>query len=200
MLDDLKANNARWAAARTAADPEFFARLARGQAPPYLWIGCSDSRTPPNEMVGLGPGELFVHRNVANLARPDDPSWRAVLQYAVEVLKVRHVLVAGHTGCGGVAASLRGEAPAAVAAWLRPLRETVAACRTELDACPDEAARLARLTELNVAEQVRNVVGDPVVQGAWARGQALAVHGWVYRLADGLVTDLDLTVDGPPRD
>lgn len=196
MLDDLKADNARWAAARTAADPEAFARLARGQTPAYLWIGCSDSRVVPNEIVGLGPGELFVHRNVANLAGPHDPSWRSVLQYAVDVLEVRHVLVVGHTGCGGVAAALAGEAREPVAGWLTPVRDLAHACRGELQALPEGAARVDRLCELNVRRQVRNVADDAIVRGAWARGRPLGVHGWIYALADGRVRDLDVTVSG----
>ena len=192
MLDDLKANNARWAAARTAADPDAFSRLAQGQAPPYLWLGCSDSRVAPNEIVGLGPGELFVHRNVANLATPGDASWLSVLQYAVEALKVRHVLVVGHTGCGGVHASGDG-ATGVVDRWLQPIRDLARAHRAELDALPDRSARMDRLGELNVVRQVRNVASEPVVRDAWARGQALSVHGWMYGLADGRVRDLGVT-------
>ena len=196
MLDDLKANNARWAAGRTRADPDFFPRLARQQAPRYLWIGCADSRVPANEIVGLDPGEVFVHRNVANLAPPQDANYLSVLQYAVEVLKVRDVLVVGHYGCGGVAASVDGGRRGLIDHWLAPIREVAHVHRAELDALPEPRARADRLCELNVIRQVRNVADDVIVRDAWARGQALSVHGWVYSLADGLVTDLGVTVDG----
>ena len=198
MLDDLKANNARWAAAMAAADPDLFPRLARGQAPACLWLGCSDSRAPAEAIVGLAPGELFVHRNVANLASPQDANWRAVLQYAVEELRVRHVLVVGHTGCGGVAAALAGEARRdPVGAWLAPVRELARARRDELEALPEGAARTDRLCRLNAARQARNVARDAIVRDAWARGQALSVHGWIYALADGRVQDLGVAVSGP---
>ena len=197
MLDHLKANNRRWAASKTADDPGFFQRLVGQQAPDYLWIGCSDSRVPANEITGLEPGEVFVHRNVANLAGPQDANWLSVLQYAVEVLHVKHVLVVGHYGCGGVAAAVDGERRGLVDHWLQPIREVEQAHRTELEALPVGRPRLDRLTELNVVRQVRNVASDVFVQDAWARGQALAVHGWVYSIADGLVTDLDVTVSAP---
>ena len=197
MLDHLKANNRRWAARKTEGDPGFFKRLEGQQAPQYLWIGCSDSRVPANEIVDLDPGELFVHRNVANLAGPQDANWLSVLQYAVEVLGVRHVLVVGHYGCGGVAAAIDGERRGLVDHWLHPIRDVEHAHREELDALPEGRPRLDRLTELNVTRQVRNVASDVFVQDAWRRGQDLAVHGWVYSLADGLVTDLEVTVDGP---
>ena len=198
MLDDLKANNARWAAGKTAADPDFFARLARQQAPEHLWIGCADSRVPANEIVGLDPGELFVHRNVANLASPQDPNYLSVLQYAVTVLKVRHVIVVGHYGCGGVAAAVDGGRRGLVDHWLSPIRATAHAHRHELDALPDQTSRLERLCELNVMRQVRNVASDVIVQDAWAAGQPLSVHGWCYSLHDGLVNDLAVDIDGVP--
>jgi carbonic anhydrase len=197
MLDDLKDNNRRWAAAKVAADPGFFRRLEGQQAPQYLWIGCSDSRVPANEIIGLDPGEVFVHRNVANLAPPQDANYLSVLQFAVDVLQVRHVLVVGHYGCGGVAAAVDGKRRGLIDHWLHPIREVEHDHRAELDACPDQRARLERLCELNVARQVRNVASDVFVQDAWARGQALSVHGWVYSLGTGLVNDLELTVDGP---
>jgi len=197
MLDDLKDNNRRWAEGVVAADPGFFRRLENQQAPQYLWIGCSDSRVPANQIIGLDPGEVFVHRNVANLAPPQDANYLSVLQFAVDVLKVRHILVVGHYGCGGVAAAVDGKRRGLIDHWLHPIREVEHDHRAELDACPDQRARLERLCELNVARQVRNVASDVFVQDAWARGQALSVHGWVYSLATGLVNDLDLTVDGP---
>ncbi len=197
MLDHLKDNNRRWAAGKTAADPGFFKRLVDQQAPDYLWIGCSDSRVPANEITGLEPGEVFVHRNVANLAGPQDANWLSVLQYAVEVLRVKHVLVVGHYGCGGVAAAVDGERRGLVDHWLQPIREVEQAHRAELEVLPAGRPRLDRLTELNVVRQVRNVASDVFVQDAWARGQPVAVHGWVYSLADGLVTDLEVTVSAP---
>jgi len=194
MLDDLKRNNRAWAARKVAGDPGFFKRLMGQQAPAYLWIGCSDSRVPANEIVGLDPGELFVHRNVANLAPPQDANYLSVLQFAVDVLKVRDILVVGHYGCGGVAAAVDGQRRGLVDHWLHPIREVYRQHRGELEAIADLRARLDRLCELNVRRQVHNVASDVFVQEAWARGQELRVHGWVYSLADGLVTDLDATV------
>jgi len=194
MLDKLKTNNRTWAARKVAADPGFFHRLEGQQAPEYLWIGCSDSRVPANEIVGLDPGELFVHRNVANLAPPQDANYLSVLQFAVDVLKVRHILVVGHYGCGGVHAAVDGRRLGLVDHWLHPIREVYRDHQAELDAIADHTARMNRLCELNVMRQVRNVTSDVFVQDAWARGQALSVHGWVYSLGDGLVTDLGVTV------
>lgn len=197
MLDDLKANNRAWAERVVAADADFFKRLESQQAPEYLWIGCSDSRVPANEIVGLDPGELFVHRNVANLAPPQDPNYLSVLQFAVDVLKVKHIIVVGHYGCGGVSAAVDGKRRGLVDHWLHPVREASHDHRHELDSIVDEDARLDRLCELNVIRQVRNVASNVFVQDAWARGQDLQVHGWVYSLADGLVIDLNATVEGP---
>ena len=194
MLDDLKANNRAWAARMTERDPDFFSRLKDQQAPQYLWIGCSDSRVPANQITGLDPGEVFVHRNVANICSPQDANFLSVLQYAVEVLGVRHVLVVGHYGCGGVAAAVDGQRRGLVDHWLHPIRETHAAHRSELEMLPDDKARHDRLVELNVIRQVRNVASDVFVQDAWSAGRELSVHGWVYSIADGLVTDLDVTV------
>lgn len=197
MLDHLKANNRAWAARMVSADAEFFRRLERQQAPEYLWIGCSDSRVPANEIVDLAPGELFVHRNVANLAPPQDANYLSVLQFAVDVLKVKHIIVVGHYGCGGVRAAVDSKRLGLVDHWLHPIREVFDEHRRELDAIPDARARLDRLCELNVIRQVRNVASDVFVHDAWARGQDLSVHGWVYSLANGLVTDLDVTIGGP---
>ena len=197
MLEHLKKNNRNWSRRKTAADPGFFKRLENQQAPKYLWIGCSDSRVPANEIVGLDPGELFVHRNVANLAPPQDANYLSVLQFAVDVLKVKHVLVVGHYGCGGVAAAVDGQRRGLVDHWLHPIREVAHDHAAELDACPDDPSRLNRLCELNVIRQVRNVASDVFVQDAWGRGQQLHVHGWVYSLGTGLVTDLGATVSGP---
>jgi carbonic anhydrase len=194
MIEKLKTNNRDWAARKVAADPGFFRRLEGQQAPEYLWIGCSDSRVPANEIVGLDPGELFVHRNVANLAPPQDANYLSVLQFAVDVLKVKHILVVGHYGCGGVHASVSGQRLGLVDHWLHPIREVYHDHRAELDGIADHTTRMNRLCELNVMRQVRNVASDVFVQDAWARGQALAVHGWVYSLGSGLVTDLGVTV------
>ena len=194
MLDHLKANNRAWAARVVSSDADFFRRLVRQQAPEYLWIGCADSRVPANEIVGLDPGELFVHRNVANLAPPQDANYLSVLQFAVDVLKVKHVMVVGHYGCGGVSAAVDGERRGLVDHWLHPIREINHTHRQELDAIADRSARLDRLCELNVIRQVRNVASDVFVQEAWARGQSLHVHGWVYSLANGLVKDLGVSI------
>jgi len=197
MLDHLKNNNRAWAARKVSVDPGFFSRLEGQQAPEYLWIGCSDSRVPANEIVDLDPGELFVHRNVANLAPPQDANYLSVLQFAVDVLKVKHIMVVGHYGCGGVAAAVDGKRRGLVDHWLHPIRETHAEHRAELDGIANMTARLNRLCELNVMRQVQNVVSDVFVQDAWARGQSLAVHGWIYSIANGLITDLNVTQKGP---
>ncbi len=196
MIDQLKANNRAWAARKVADDADFFKRLVGQQAPEYLWIGCADSRVPANEIVDLDPGELFVHRNVANLAPPQDANYLSVLQFAVDVLKVRHVIVVGHYGCGGVAAAVDGKRRGLVDHWLHPIREIYTENRDDLLAIPDWTERMNRLCELNVMRQVRNVASDVFVQDAWGRGQSLSVHGWVYSLANGLVTDLNVTVNG----
>ncbi len=197
MLDHLKANNRAWAARKIAADAGFFKRLVGQQAPEYLWIGCSDSRVPANEIVDLDPGELFVHRNVANLAPPQDANYLSVLQFAVDVIKVKHILVVGHYGCGGVRAAVDGQRRGLVDHWLHPIREVHHEHRHELQDIADEVARHNRLCELNVMRQVRNVAADVFVQDAWARGQDISVHGWVYSLDNGLVNDLNVTVSGP---
>jgi len=197
MLNHLKDNNRAWADRKVAADAGFFKRLEGQQAPEYLWIGCSDSRVPANEIVGLDPGELFVHRNVANLAPPQDANYLSVLQFAVDVIKVKHVMVVGHYGCGGVAAAVDGQRRGLVDHWLHPIREVAHDHRHTLDAIPDTKARLNRLCELNVIRQVRNVVSDVFVQDAWARGQELSIHGWVYSLGTGIVNDLNVTVSAP---
>ena len=194
-IPDLLARNRAWADGKTAADPGFFKRLVAQQSPPYFWIGCSDSRVPANEIVGLDPGEMFVHRNVANLAPPHDANFLSTLQYAVQVLKVRHVLVVGHYGCGGVLAALNDLRLGLIDHWLSPIRELARDNAAELEALPDEAARLDRLCELNVLRQVRNVADNPFVLEAWAAGAELSVHGWCYSIADGLVSDLGATIN-----
>src|ERR1700742_857008 len=191
MLDHLKAKNRAWAARMVAADAGFFKRLEGQQAPEYLWIGCSDSRVPANEIVDLDPGELFVHRNVANLAPPQDANYLSVLQFAVDVIKVKHIIVVGHYGCGGIAPAVDGKRRGVMDHWLHPIREVYEEHHGELMAIADEKKRLDRLCELNVRRQVKNVASDVFVQDAWARGQGLCVHGWVYSLGTGLVNDLN---------
>src|SRR5246127_2171882 len=166
MVKNLLENNRDWSRAKTAVDPDFFHRLERQQSPKYLWIGCSDSRVPANEIVGLDPGELFVHRNVANLAPPQDANYLSVLQFAVDVLNVKHIMVVGHYGCGGVSAAVDGKRRGLVDHWLHPIREVYYDHRRELDALPDDHARLDRLCELNVIRQVKNVASDVFVREA----------------------------------
>ncbi len=196
-LPHLFANNRNWAAQMRERDPRFFARLAQQQTPEYLWIGCSDSRVPANEIIGLLPGELFVHRNVANLVIHTDMNGLSVLQYAVEVLQVQHVIVCGHYGCGGVRAALESRPHGLIDNWLGHLRDLRALYAAALDALPDPQARVDRLCELNVVAQVKNVANSSIVQDAWRRGQALAVHGWIYSIADGLLRDLGLCCTSP---
>lgn len=193
MLDHLKKNNLAWAQRKIAADAGFFKRLEDQQAPKYLWIGCSDSRVPATEIVDLDPGEIFVHRNIANLTPPQDANYLSVLQFAVETLKVKHILVVGHYGCGGIRAAVDGQRRGLIDHWLHPIREVAHQHRKELAKFPDEEPRLNRLCELNVIQQVKNVISDVIVQAAWERGQELSVHGWVYSLANGLVKDLNIT-------
>ncbi len=196
MLDDLKANNRAWSEGKRQVDPDFFKRLEAQQSPEYLWIGCADSRVPANDIVGLDPGELFVHRNVANLAPPQDANYLSVLQFAVDVLKVKHIMVVGHYGCGGVAAAIDGKRRGLIDHWLHPIREVHECHRGELEPM-EQTEKLERLCELNVVHQVKNVASDVFVQEAWARGQKLHVHGWVYRLSNGLINDLGVTTRGP---
>jgi carbonic anhydrase len=195
-LTDLLANNRQWAEQQTRRDPDFFERLCGIQAPDYLWIGCADSRVPANEIVGLAPGELFVHRNVANVVSPGDTNCVAVVQYAVEVLSVRHIIVCGHYGCGGVEAALAGSLSGAIDRWLQHVRDVRSANAFELDRLADTAARWRRLCELNVAAQVQSVSQIPAVREAWFRRRELAIHGWIYDLHDGLLRDLKVSITG----
>lgn len=192
ILSPLFEQNQAWARDLREREPDFFTRLSAQQAPTYLWIGCSDSRVPANQIVGLLPGELFVHRNVANLVVHTDLNCLSVLQYAVDVLRVRHVIVCGHYGCGGVQAAASGARLGLIDNWLRHVRDVQRKHAERLAAVENEAARLRRLCELNVIEQVVNVAETTVVQDAWARRQPLSVHGWVYGLEDGLLRDLGL--------
>ena len=193
-LPNLLENNRRWADAVRKRTPDFFEQLAKQQTPQYLWIGCADSRVPANEIVGLLPGELFVHRNVANVVVHTDLNCLSVLQYAVDVLKVRHVIVTGHYGCGGVRAALENVKLGLIDNWLRHIQDVQHRYTATLASLEGEAA-VDRLCELNVVEQVLNVGRTTVVQDAWARGQELAVHGWIYGLQDGLVRDLSTGID-----
>jgi carbonic anhydrase len=195
-LNHLFVHNRNWATQMVRDDPEFFLRLSRQQAPDYLWIGCADSRVPANEIVGLLPGELFVHRNVANVVVHTDLNCLSVIQYAVEALRVRHIIECGHYGCGGVRAALRNDKLGMIDNWLRHVQDVGGKHRAQLDALPAEEQRHERLCELNVIEQVVNVSQTTVVQGAWERGQPLDIHGWIYSLRDGLRHDLGMGVAG----
>ncbi|MCH1921309.1 carbonate dehydratase [Shewanella sp. A3A] len=195
LLKPLFDNNRRWAERISSENPAFFEELAKQQNPEYLWIGCSDSRVPSNQIIDLMPGEVFVHRNIANLVIHTDLNCLSVLQYAVDLLKVKHIMVVGHYGCGGVRASLSSERNGLIDNWLGHLRDIYRIHSAELDQL-DERSRFDRMCELNVIEQVSNVVSTTIVQDAWARGQELAVHGWLYSIENGLLTDLDVAVDG----
>ena len=190
-------NNRQWAAAISAEDADFFKKLAAQQAPEYLWIGCSDSRVPANELLGLLPGELFVHRNIANVVVHTDLNCLSVLQFAVDVLRVKHVMVVGHYGCGGVAAALQNAKLGLIDNWLRHVQDVAARHRDALAGVDDAEARTDRLCALNVIEQAVNVCQTTIVQDAWARGQELTVHGLIYRLQDGLLRDLRMSASGP---
>ncbi len=197
VLSDLFKNNREWAAEIARRDPGFFQRLSRQQKPQYLWIGCSDSRVPANEIVGLLPGELFVHRNVANLVVHTDLNCLSVIQYAVEALGVEHIIVCGHYGCGGVLAALRGERLGLIDNWLRHVEDVREKHRVALDALRSEREQHDRLCELNVIEQVAHVCQTNIVQSAWSHGQSLAVHGWTYNISDGLLRDLGICTTSP---
>ena len=194
-LSHLFENNRAWSEGIRQVQPEFFMELARQQAPKYLWIGCSDSRVPANQIVGLMPGELFVHRNVANLVVHTDLNCLSVMQFAVDILKVQHIIVCGHYGCGGVGATLRRERLGLCDNWLRHVQDVHQKHEQSLAGLP-EAQAIDRLCELNVMEQVSNVSCTTIVQDAWARGQSLSVHGWIYGLHGGLLQDLNVTMSG----
>lgn len=194
LLNHLFEKNRAWAERMQASDPEFFSRLSQQQNPEYLWIGCSDSRVPANQIVDMPPGEVFVHRNVANVVIQTDMNCLSVLQFAIDVLAVKHVIVCGHYGCGGVKAALYDERYGLVDNWLRHVQQVYTRHAALLDGLEDQEQRLARLCELNVIEQVVNVCRSTVVQDAWMRGQDLAVHGWIYAVSDGRLRDLDMCV------
>jgi carbonic anhydrase len=195
-LNLLFQNNRAWAEDIRRRDPEFFPTLSRQQTPKYLWIGCSDSRVPANEIVGLLPGELFVHRNVANVVVHTDLNCLSVIQFAVDVLKVRHIIVCGHYGCGGVRAALRNDRLGLIDNWLRHVQDVQEKHEAQLAALTDPAAACDRLCELNVIEQALDVCQTTIVSDAWQRGQDLTVHGWIYSLADGLLRDLKISIAG----
>ncbi|KEA65062.1 Carbonic anhydrase [Marinobacterium lacunae] len=195
-LHDLFEKNRSWSERITEQDPEFFSTLASQQAPDYLWIGCSDSRVPANQIVDLLPGELFVHRNVSNLVVHSDMNCLSVLQFAVEVLKVKHIMVVGHYGCGGVRAAMDSTRHGLIDNWLSHIRDVYIQYRDLVGPWEDTAEQNDRLCELNVIEQAHNVCNTTIVQDAWDRGQDLTVHGWVYSLTNGQVTDLDFCVGG----
>ncbi|MAL95994.1 MAG: carbonate dehydratase [Haliea sp.] len=193
-VDELFANNRAWAQSIKTSDPDFFEKLANQQSPEYLWIGCSDSRVPANQIVGLLPGEVFVHRNVANMVVHTDFNCLSVLQFAVDVLKVKHILVVGHYNCGGVRAAYEGRDNGLIDNWLRNIKDVQQRYHKRIEALESDDARVDLLCELNVISQVSNVCHTTIVQNAWSRGQPLSVHGWVYSLKDGLITDLQCTV------
>jgi carbonic anhydrase len=193
FLDELLQRNRKWASEKIQQDPSFFSKLVDQQAPKYLWIGCSDSRVPATELVGLAPGEMFVHRNVANQVICTDFNCLSVLQYAVDVLKVEHIIVVGHYGCGGIQAALRNTRLGLIDNWFQHIQDTARKYADLLADLPD-SEREARLCELNVREQVLNVGQTSIVEAAWARGQILEVHGWVYSLENGLLLDLELSL------
>ncbi len=200
VLNNLFINNREWAKRQREGDPEFFTRLSASQSPEYLWIGCSDSRVPANEIVDLPPGDLFVHRNVANVVVHTDLNCLAVIQYAVEVLKVRHIIVCGHYGCGGVHAAVRNDKLGLIDNWLRHVQDVYQRHTRLLESVSNPAdpadlsGRIHLMCELNVIEQVVNVSQTTIVQDAWSRGQALTVHGWIYSLTDGLLQDVGMCV------
>jgi len=190
-LKHLFENNRAWSARMRRADPEFFSKLSAQQSPRYLWIGCSDSRVPANEIVDLAPGELFVHRNVANVVVHSDLNCLSVMQFAVEVLKVEHIIVCGHYGCGGVSIAMQDQRVGLADNWLHHVQDVHWKHQSKVDREPDLAHRVNRLCEFNVIEQVNNVCQTTIVRDAWDRGQELNVHGWVYGLKDGLIRDLN---------
>lgn len=196
MLSDLLKNNRAWAVRKQTADPTFFSRLSEQQSPEYLWIGCSDSRVPANEIVGLDPGEVFVHRNVANLAVPTDINFLSVLAFAVNVLQVKHVIVCGHYGCGGVRAAFSDSRNGVIDHWLEPVRQVYRSERAHIDAIRNNADQVNALCEFNVSAQVNQIAHTTIVRDAWGCGQELAIHGWIYGLSDGLLRDLDVSRTG----
>ncbi len=198
MLSDLLEHNVRWATSKQRNDPGYFTRLSALQRPEYLWIGCSDSRVPANVITGLEPGEVFVHRNVANLVHRGDLNLLSVLEFAVETLEIKHIIVCGHYGCGGVRAAMDGHRHGIIDHWLQPIRDVADAAADELAGLADENARLHRLCEMSIQAQVASLARTPIIQSAWRRGKPLQIHGWVYSLDDGLLRDLNSSTEGLP--
>lgn len=196
-LSSLLQHNVEWAEGKVREDPAYFEKLAGLQAPEYLWIGCSDSRVPANVITGLAPGEVFVHRNVANLVHPGDLNMLSVLEFAIEVLGVKHVIVCGHYGCGGVHAAVDGEVHGIVDHWLQPIRDVAERYEHELETSAGPEERHKKLCELNVRAQVQTLGRTPIVQATWKAGKPLRLHGWAYGLEDGRIRDLDCTISGP---
>lgn len=196
LLSNFFEQNRKWAERVKKKDPDFFTKLSLQQTPQYLWIGCSDSRVPASEITDMMPGEIFVHRNIANLVIHTDFNCLSVIQYAVEVLKVKHIIVSGHYGCGGVKAALGNEEHGLIDNWLRNIKDIYKIHQAEIDSIEDETQRVNKLCELNVIEQVANVCHTTIVQNAWKRGQELAVHGWIYGIDDGIIRDLDVCING----
>lgn len=196
LFEELLANNQRWVAERLAEDPEFFHRLRDVQTPDILWIGCSDSRVPANQITGLQPGEVFVHRNIANVVPREDVNSASVIQFAVTGLKVRHIVVCGHYGCGGVQAAFKDHLEDPLEIWIEHIRRIRVTHNEELEALPDDVQRWRRLCELNVLTQVENLARLKIVRSAWDAGQKLAIHGWIYDVNDGLLNDLGASVEG----
>ncbi|HAI68556.1 MAG TPA: carbonate dehydratase [Gammaproteobacteria bacterium] len=195
-LTKLFENNKTWVKEITEKTPDFFKQLSEKQSPEYLWIGCSDSRVPANQIVDLLPGEIFVHRNIANLVVHTDFNCLSVIQYAVDVLKVRHIIVCGHYGCGGIKAALDGKEHGLIDNWLRHIKDIYRFYQQEIEALPDDEEKCRLLSEKNVLEQVANVCHTTIVQKAWRAGQELTVHGWIYSIDDGLLKDLDACISG----
>lgn len=196
VLKNLFEQNKEWAEKVKESDPDFFLKLSKQQSPEYLWIGCSDSRVPSNQIVGMLPGEIFVHRNIANVVVPSDLNCLSVIQYAVEVLKIKHIIVCGHYGCGGVKAALESREHGLIDNWLEHIRDVYRTHSEEIDAIGDKNEKLDKMCELNVIEQVINVCNTTTVRNAWKSGQKLSVHGWIYGIEDGILQDLNICVTG----
>ncbi len=197
ILNNLFENNKKWAEKMKRSDPDFFSKLSKQQHPEYLWVGCSDSRVPANEIIGMLPGEVFVHRNIANLVIHTDLNCLAVIQYAVEVLKVKHIIVCGHYGCGGIQAAMDNKVHGLIDNWIRNIKDIHRYHQTEIDSLQSEKEKIDLLCELNVIEQAANICHTAIVQEAWNSGQKLSVHGWIYSIEDGILKDLDVCTTSP---
>lgn len=196
ILNNLFLKNKQWAEKVKESDPEFFANLSRQQSPEILWIGCSDSRVPANQIVDMLPGEIFVHRNIANLVVHTDLNCLSVIQYAVEVLQVKHVIVCGHYGCGGIRAAMESKEHGLIDNWLQNIKDVYRYHQAKIDAQGDEQAKINLLCEFNIIEQVKNICHTTIVQGAWKSGQEVAVHGWIYSIENGILKDLNVCITG----